>query len=375
MRLHLLLFSPLCLAGLTARAQESPAWPNPTVGEFVIPNFTFDSGESLDELELHYKTLGSLKVHKDGTTNAVLVMHGSSVVSSEQFLNEDFAGTLFNPGQILDAEKYFLILPDAIGHGKSSSPRNTGLRAQFPSYQYSDMVRANYQLLTEHLRVKHTRLILGVSMGGMHTWMMGEQYPDFMDALMPTASLPVQIIGHNRLWRKMFIDLILNDPDWNKGNYETQPLTSLRGAMSMLQIMFLGPLHLAAEYSTRDAIDEFFEEMQEGLLEHMDAYDVNNQIFAWNASYTYDPEADLGKIRAPLTAVNTADDLMNPPELRILERTVQEQMAEGVGKAVVVPVSNETFGHGSYIKAALWKDELQQLLSRTETRGPHHSKL
>jgi homoserine O-acetyltransferase len=369
MRPDLLLFSSLCLAASTIRAQKSPglSWPCPTAGEFVISNFTFDSGESLDRLELHYKTFGNLQVREDGTTNAVLIMHGSSV-SSEQFLDEDFAGTLFNPGQILDAENYFLILPDGIGHGTSSSPRNTGLRAKFPSYQYSDMVRANYRLLTEHLGVKHTRLVMGVSMGGMHTWMMGEHYPDFMDALMPIASLPVEIAGHNRLWRKLFIDLILNDPDWNEGEYETQPLTSLRGAIFLLLTMFEGPMHLAAKYPTRAAIDEYAEERQAGVLAHMDNYDVNNQLFAWNASYTYDPEADLGMIRVPLTAVNTADDLMNPPELRLLERAVQEQMAKGVGRAVVVPTSNETFGHGSYIKAALWKDELQQLLSKTETR-------
>ena len=341
-------------------------WPAPTAGEFVITNFTFDSGEIIDELELHYKTFGALEVREDGTTNAVLIMHGSSL-SSEQLLDEDFAGALFNPGQILDAEKYFLILPDSIGHGNSSSPRNTGLRASFPSYQYSDMVRADYQLLTEHLGVNHTRLIMGVSMGGMHTWMMGEQYPEFMDALMPVACLPVQIAGHNRLWRKMFIDLIRNDPSWNGGEYETQPLTSLLGAMSLLQVMYEAPLRLAAEYPTRAAIDEYYEEMRAGLSAHADNYDVNNQIFAWNASYTYDPEADLGLIKALLTAVNTADDLMNPPELRILERAIQEKMAEGLGKAVVVPTSNETYGHMSYIKAAVWKDELEQLLSKTET--------
>ena len=340
-------------------------WPAPTAGEFVISNFTFDSGERIDELELHYKTFGELEVREDGATNAVLIMHGSSL-SSEQLLSEEFAGALFNPGQILDAKKYFLILPDSIGHGNSSSPRNTGLRANFPSYQYSDMIRADYRLLTEHLGVNHTRLIMGVSMGGMHTWMMGEQYPEFMDALMPVACLPAQITGHNRLWRKMFIDLIRNDPSWNDGEYETQPLTSLFGAMSLLQVMFEGPLHLDAEYPTRAAIDEYYEEMKAGLLAHADDYDVNNQIFAWNASYTYDPEAKLGLIKAPLTAVNTADDLMNPPELRILERAVQEQMAEGVGKAVVVPTSNETYGHLSYIKAALWNDELEQLLSKTD---------
>lgn len=367
MLLRLLLFSSLCLAAPTKRQEAAlETWPNPTDGNFAIRDFAFDSGETLTDLELHYKTLGNLQVHEDGSTNAVFIMHGSSLGNSEQFLNEDFAAVLFNPGQVLDAEKYFIILRDAIGHGNSSTPRNTGLHANFPSYQYSDMVRLDHILLTEHFNISHTRLMMGVSMGGMHTWLWGEMYPDFMDALMPIASLPVQIAGHNRLWRKMFTELIINDPAWNSGEYTTQPFTSLSGAMSILQVMFDGPLHLMSEYPTRQAVDEYFEGIYEELSSHPDEYDVNNQLFAWNSSYTYDPEADLGLIKAPLTAVNTADDLMNPPELGILERAVANQMARGVGKAVIVPTSNETFGHGSYIKASLWKDELQLLLCKTE---------
>lgn len=362
-----LLFSSLCLAAPTRRQEETTlqTWPEPTPGTFVIPDFTFDTGEKLDELEIHYKTLGNLQVNEDGTNNAVFIMHGSSLGSSEQFLVPEFAGTLFNPGQVLDTEKYFIILRDGIGHGNSSTPRNTGLHANFPGYQYSDMVRADYMLLTEHLQINHTRLTMGVSMGGMHTWMWGELYPDFMDALFPIACLPAQIAGQNRLWRKMFIELIRNDPAYNGGEYTSQPMVSLTGSMSLLQIMFEGPIHLMNEYPTRDLIDAYYDEIFEDLLAHPDDYDVNNQIFAWNASNTYDPSGALAQIKAPLTAVNTEDDMMNPPGLGILEDAIANRMTPGVGKAYIVPTSNETYGHASYIKASLWEDELLQLLAKT----------
>lgn len=344
-----------------AQNYSTQTWPTPNRGRFIINDFGFDSGEVLEKLEIHYQTLGKLKTNPDGTNNAVLIMHGTTG-SSEQFLIPDFAGELFNPGQVLDARKYFIILPDGIGHGNSSKPSNTGLRAKFPSYQYSDMVRADHRLLTEHLRVNHTRLVLGVSMGGMHAWMMGELYPTFMDASMTLACLPVQIAGHNRLWRKFIIEMILSDPAWEEGNYQSQPLVSLAGSLSLLQTMSSGPSDYQVQYPTRDAMDEFVDE----LLPHVSDFDANDVLYAWNSSFTYNPEPDLGLIQAPLTAVNTADDLMNPPELEILEHAVQRQMRRGVGKAVIVPRSNETVGHASYIKATLWKDELQLLLSQTQ---------
>lgn len=363
-----LLISSLVLALPFARSREDPEgrWPETTPGQYSISNFQFDSGESLERIDLHYQTLGELRVNEDGSTNAVLILHGSSLGYSEQFLNDEFAAVLFNPGQILDAEKYFVILPDLLGHGKSSRPRNTGLHANFPSYQYSDMVRAAHRLLTEHLGVNRTRLTMGVSMGGMQTWMFGEEYPDFSDALMPIACLPKQIAGHNRLWRKMFIELIRLDPAWKGGEYEDQPIVSLTGAMALLQIMNEGQAHMQREYPTRNATDEYYEEAYAGLLADINEYDVNNQIFAWNASYTYNPEPKLKSIRVPLTAVNTEDDLMNPPELGILEDAVQNKMRKGLGKAVIIPQSNETYGHASYISANLWKHELQELLQRTD---------
>ena len=362
------LLRSLCVAVSLVAAQEEPSgqWPPTTSGAYSISNFAFDNGDTLPNLDLHYQTIGELKLSEDGSTNAVLILHGSSLGSSSQFLNEDFASVLFNPGQILDAEKYFLILPDQMGHGESSTPRNTGLHADFPGYQYSDMVRATHRLLTEHLSVNSTRLTMGVSMGGMHTWMFGEEYPDFSEALMPIACLPKEIAGHNRLWRKMFIELIRLDPAWQKGEYEEQPIVSLTGAMALLQIMNEGQASLQREYPTRESTDAFYEEAYAGLLANINEYDVNNQIFAWNASYTYNPEPYLSKIRVPLTAVNTEDDLMNPPELEILEDAVQNKMRNGLGKAVIIPQSKKTFGHASYIAANLWKQELQALLERTE---------
>jgi homoserine O-acetyltransferase len=205
-----------------------------------------------------------------------------------------------------------------------------------------------------------------VSMGGMHTWMWGEMYPHFMDALMPIACLPAEIAGHNRLWRKTFIELIRLDPAWQDGQYETQPLVSLLGAMGLLQVMFQGQEFMQREYPTRASTDAFFEQSFEAVLARPDAFDVNDQIYAWNASWSYDPEPDLGKIRVPLTAVNTDDDLMNPPQLGILEKAVEHGMKRGLGKAVIVSASNETYGHGSYIKASLWVDELRRLLDATE---------
>ncbi|UPK92582.1 hypothetical protein LCI18_003517 [Fusarium solani-melongenae] len=324
----------------TAVANEEPkqAWPKTQSGHFSISNFTFDSGETLDELDLHYRTLGKLKVYPDGTNNAVLIMHGTTG-QTEQFLNDDFASVLFNPGQPLDAEKYFLILRDGIGHGNSSKPSTHALRARFPSYQYSDMVRADHLLLTEHFGIDHMRLIMGVSMGGMHTWMWGEMYPDFMDALMPISSLPTQIAGHNRLWRKFVTEMITGDPAWNEGNYEEQPTVGLGGALMIQQVMLSSPAYWQRGFPTRAAVDAYVDQL-----------------------------ADLGQIKVPLTAVNTADDWMNPPELGILERSVKNKMKRGLGKAITLPASKETRGHSSYIQANLWKDELKALLAKTKSR-------
>ena len=299
-------------SSLFAMVMASPVfagWPTPTLAKTTISNFTFDSGESLPNLNLHYQTFGQLKTNPDWSSNAVIILHGSTG-QSEQFLNDEFAGVLFNPGQALDANKYFILLPDSISHGNSSKPSNTGLRTRFPGYQYSDMVRATYRLATSHLNITRARLVMGVSMGGMHTYIMGTQFPSFADALFPIACLPIHIAGQNRLWRKFAISLIRNDPAWANGEYATQPIAGLGGALLLLQTMLGAPAALQAKLPTRAAVDAYVDET---LLPRVASFDANDQIYVWNASATYDPEADLGKIRVPLTAVNFADDMINPP--------------------------------------------------------------
>lgn len=344
---------------------SSGHWPTTTHGEYVIADFTFSSGETIPQLRLHYQTLGTLRTSQDGkTTNAVLIMHGTGG-SGDQFLNAQFAGELFNPGQLLDAKRYYIILRDGIAHGRSSKPSNSGLGGRFPRYRYGDMVRADHRLLTEHLGVAHLRLAMGTSMGGMQSWLWGEAHPGFMDALMPLASLPVQISGRNRMWRKMAMDAIRADPAWNGGDYAPgqQPRAGLTTALDILTMMSSSPLQYQAEAPTRDAADSFLEaKIQNGLS----STDANDLLFALDASFDYDPRPDLYKITAPLIAVNTADDQINPPELGILERETRAGLREGLGKVVVLPITGETRGHGSHTVAKLWKHLLEELMLKTE---------
>ncbi|KAF4961877.1 hypothetical protein FSARC_9996 [Fusarium sarcochroum] len=355
----LAIFSPL----IQAEGKSKQSWPDPKSGQYNIGNFTFDTGESLDDLEIHYRTLGKLKVNPDGSNNAVVLLHGTSM-SSEQFLNDDFAAVLFNPGQVLDANDYFIIMRDAIGHGNSSKPSNTDLRASFPKYQYPDIIHADHLLLTEHFKLNRTRLTLGVSMGGMHIWMAGGKYPGFSDALMPISSLPVQIGGHNRLFRRFITELITIDPAWKGGDYKEQPVAGLGGSLFVQLTMLSSPAFWQREFPTRDDVDNYVDEQ---IIPRLSEFDANDQLYAWNASQTYDPKAGLKKIRVPLTAVNTADDWMNPAELGLLEDGVDNDMTPGYGRAVTIPASNKTSGHDSYIKAELWKDELQKLLARSSS--------
>ncbi|KAM0206808.1 hypothetical protein ACHAPA_005492 [Fusarium lateritium] len=346
---------------ITAAKKSKPTWPKPKDGFYSISNFTFDTGESLDELEIHYKTLGKLKVNKDGSNNAVVLLH-STTQSSEQFFSEDFAAVLFNPGQLLDAKDYFIIMRDAIGHGNSSKPSNTDLRASFPKYQYPDMIRADHLLLTEHFKLNRTRLTLGVSMGGMHIWMMGAKYPGFSDALMPISSSPVEVSGHNRLFRKFITDIITLDPAWKGGNYKEQPVGGLGGSLFIQLTMLQSPAFWQRTAPTGEAVNQY---VDQGIIPRLPEFDANDQLFAWNASQTYNPKAGLKKIKVPLTAVNTADDWMNPAELGFLQDGVDNDMTPGYGRAVVLPASKDTTGHDSYIKAELWKDELEKLLARS----------
>jgi homoserine O-acetyltransferase len=348
----LILFS---IAGLSGAAD----YPAPAEGDFTIRNFKFASGESLPELRLHYRTLGKPEKDAQGKTmNAVLIMHGTTGSGAQFVSRPEFANELFGKDQPLDATKFFIILPDGIGHGKSSKPSD-GLHAKFPRYGYLDMVEAQYRLLTEGLGVNHARLVMGTSMGGMHTWLWGELHPDFMDALMPLASLSTQISGRNRGWRRMIIDAIRNDAAWNGGEYKTQP-PSLRTAAEMLWFMSSNPVLRQKDAPTLAKTDEVLDKFVEQIVKTDDANDV---LYALEASHDYDPGPNLEKIRAPLLAINSADDLINPPELGILEREIKRVPH---GRAIVIPLSDKTRGHGSHTIAALWKDDLVKLLKETE---------
>jgi homoserine O-acetyltransferase/O-succinyltransferase len=343
---------------LVANFAPAADYPRPTEGDYTIHDFKFASGESLPELRLHYRTLGKPEKDAQGrTTNAVLIMHGTTG-SGAQFIRPEFAGELFGKDQPLDATKFFIVLPDGIGHGKSTKPSD-GMHSKFPRYGYLDMIEAQYRLLTEGLGVNHARLVMGTSMGGMHTWLWGELHPDFMDALMPLASLPTQISGRNRAWRRMVIDTIRNDLGWNGGEYKTQP-PSLRTAAEMLWFMSSNPVLRQKDAPTLAKTDEVLDKFVEQIVKTDDANDV---LYALEASHDYDPGPNLEKIRAPLLAVNSADDLINPPELGILEREIKRVLR---GRAKVVPLSDKTRGHGSHTIATLWKDELAKLLKESE---------
>ena len=330
-------------------------YPLPTEGDYTVRDFKFASGETLPELRLHYRTLGTPEKDAQGkTTNVVLIMHGTTG-SGAQFIRPEFAGELFGKDQPLDATKFFIVMPDAIGHGKSSKPSDS-MHAKFPRYGYIDMVEAQYRLLTDGLAVNHARLVMGTSMGGMHTWLWGELHPDFMDALLPLASLPTQISGRNRAWRRVIFDAIRNDPDWHAGDYTAQP-PSLRTAAEMLWFMSGNPVLRQKEAPTLAKTDEALDKFVDDYMKTGDANDV---LYALEASRDYDPGPNLEKIRAPLLAINSADDLINPPELGILEREIKRVPK---GRAVIIPLSDETRGHGSHTVAALWKDELLKLLN------------
>src|SRR5258708_2273831 len=345
------------LSILAASFVSAADYPAPTEGDYTIRDFKFTSGETLPELRLHYRTLGKPEKDAQGkTTNAVLIMHGTTG-SGAQFIRPEFAGELFGKDQPLDAAKFFIVLPDAIGHGKSSKPSD-GTHAKFPRYGYLDMVEAQYRLLTEGLGVNHARLVMGTSMGGMHTWLWGETHPEFMDALMPLASLPTQISGRNRVWRRMIIDAIRTDPEWLDGDYKQQP-HGLRTATEVLYFMGNNPVRRQKESPTLAKADENFDA---NITKSLKNYDANDVLYALESSSDYDPGPGLEKIQAPLLAINSADDLINPPELGILEREIKRVK---LGQAVMIPLSEKTRGHGTHTLAAIWKKHLAKLLKRS----------
>jgi len=322
-------------------------YPDPVEGDFTIRDFHFHSGETLPDLRLHYTTVGH------PSNPAVLIMHGTGGIG-RGFLSSGFGGVLFGPGQPLDATKYFIVLPDGIGHGKSSKPSD-GLRAHFPHYCYDDMVIADYRLLTEKLGIKHMRLIMGTSMGAMHTWLFGEMYPDFMDALMPLASAPVEIAGRNRMLRRMIVDSIRDDPEWKNGDYEKPP-RGLVGAQYGLTMMTSSPLQMLKQSPTRVEADAAFEKVKERAMRA----DANDMLYQFESSTDYNPAPKLEKISARLIAVNSADDQVNPPELGILEREIKRVQH---GRYVLIPISDETRGHGTHSVAKLWKQYVVELLA------------
>lgn len=337
-------------------------YPAPVEGDYVIDEFEFESGEEeLENLNLHYTTLGKPIRGKDGKVkNAVLIKHGTTG-TGHQFLSSRFAENLFGQGQILDARKYYIILTDDIGHGNSSKPSD-GLRMDFPKYTYDDMVKANYKLLTEHLGVDHLRLVMGTSMGGMQSWVWGYTYPNFMDAIMPLASLPVEIAGRNRMQRAMIVKLIQMDPEWQTGNYEDQPEVGLAGAIGQLMFMVSSPLQWQERAPTREEAEEMLNNLVDRYLSIMDA---NDMIYAFESSRFYNPAPHLSKIKAPVIAINSADDQVNPPELGLMEKEIKKIED---AKFVLLPITQETSGHGTHSNPQIWGEYLKELLAISEKK-------
>ena len=334
-------------------------WPAKD-GTVVLKDFKFGTGETLPELKLHYLTLGEPHRNAAGhVDNAVLLLHGTGG-NARSLLNPLFSEVLFVRGGVLDSAKYFIILPDEIGHGESSKPSD-GLHAHFPAYDYDDMVRADRMML-DAMKVDHLRLILGTSMGCMHSFVWGETYPDFMDALAPYACLPVQIAGRNRMMRYMAMEDIKLDPAWMGGEYKTEPQDGLRAANEMLMVMGSAPLVLQKQEPTREAAEQY---VDQSLARMMASTDANNMIYYLNASRNYDPSPKLETITAPVLWINSADDFINPPELGIAEKMVKRIPH---GRFILIPISDATRGHGTHTVAAVWKDYLAEFMRETEPR-------
>jgi homoserine O-acetyltransferase len=345
------------LAATVAATAAYAAYPAPKEGDWTARDVTFTSGESMAVVRLHYRTIGEPRRDAAGVVrNAVLILHGTGG-SGAQFLQPHFADELFGPDQLLDATKYFLILPDGIGHGGSSKPSD-GPHMKFPRYGYEDMVTLQYRLVTEGLQINHLRLVMGTSMGGMQSWMWGYRYPQFMDGLMPLASAPTQIAGRNRIWRKMAMDAIREDPAWKNGEYTEQPRQGLSGAVRLLLLAGSVPLYWQTTIApTRDAADAYLASEMEKRLKTTDA---NDELYQLDSSRDYDPSPHLEQITAPLLAINSADDQVNPPELGILEKLIGRVKH---GRFVLLPISPRTRGHSTHTWAAVWHDEFAKFLA------------
>jgi homoserine O-acetyltransferase/O-succinyltransferase len=341
---------------LAAHAVAFAAYPTPKEGEWTARDVKFTSGESMAEVRLHYRTIGTPQRDSGGVVrNAILLLHGTGGAGT-QFLSSYFADELYGPGQLFDAAKYFIILPDNIGHGKSSRPSD-GARMKFPHYGYEDMVSLQYRLLTEGMKVNHLRLVMGTSMGGMQTWMWGYKHPDFMDGLVPLASAPTQIVGRNFIWRKMAMDSIREDPAWQDGNYKEQPRLGLSGAVRFLIIAGSVPLYWHTTVaSTRDKAAAFLES---DMKRRLDTNDANDLLYQLDSSRDYDPSPHLEQISAPLLAINSADDQVNPPELGLVEKLIPRVKH---GRFLLIPISEKTRGHSTHTWAAVWRDDLAKFV-------------
>jgi len=344
----------LLLAFTTAAAAQG------VQGDFVTRNFKFVDGESLPELRIHYTTLGTPRKDAQGVVrNAVIIGHGTGG-TGRGFLSQTFGGELFGPGKILDTAKFYIVLPDGIGHGGSSKPSN-GLHAKFPHYDYDDMVKAEYLLLTDGLKVNHLRLVMGTSMGCMHAWVWGYTYPNFVDGLVPLACVPTQIAGRNRMIRTMIMDDITDSPDYNGGEYTTQP-HGLRAAIGQLYIMSSAPLVQHKRAPTRDAADTV---IRKYINDAMKTTDANDMLYYFNASRNYDPSSHLGQVTAPVLAINSADDFVNPPELGIAEKLIAQVKH---ATFIMVPISDQTRGHGTHSVPAVWDSHLKDFLATLPER-------
>jgi homoserine O-acetyltransferase/O-succinyltransferase len=349
-------FTLSLLVAASAGAQAGSSFPTPVEGDYTARDFKFGTGETLPALKLHYRTVGTPQRDAAGVVrNAVLILHGTGG-TGQGFLSPTFGGGLFGAGQPLDATRYFIVLPDGIGHGKSTKPSD-GLHARFPKYTYDDMVRAEHQLLTDGLKVGHLRLVLGTSMGAMHCWIWGEMFPDFVDGLVPLASAPTQIAGRNRVMRKMIMDSITSDPHYNNGDYTEQPREGLVGAINLLMMMTSSPLQWHKSGPTRDAADKWYEDQ---IRSRLAATDANDMLYQFNASRDYDPSPSLEKIQAAVLAINSADDVVNPPELGLMEKLMPRVKR---GKYVLIPTSDQTRGHGTHSIPAIWGRYLADFLN------------
>ena len=349
----------LLLCASASGAQKVSELINAKEGDYALHDFHFKSGETLPDLRLHYTTLGTPVRDASGrVTNAVLLLHGTSGTGL-QFMVPQFAGVLFGAGRLLDSSRYYIILPDNVGHGKSSKPSD-GLHMHFPQYDYDDMVALQHELLEKGLGVNHLRLILGTSMGCMHSFVWGETYPDFMDALMPLACQPVEIAGRNRLWRKLAMDAIRDDPGWKGGEYPVPPNAALKTEAEMFQIASGSALQMQKNWPTREATDAAVEDSAKHFIAN---HDANDLLYALNASRNYNPAPQLEKIAVPVMFVNSADDFINPPELGIAEREIKRLKK---GRFVLLPISEQTHGHGTHTWAAVWQQYLKELLEESQ---------